>query len=175
MMHLRLITPPDSHSLTNLAKDYLRVDDDDTLVPGLVSAALEYISNYTGRAVGVQTWEVTSSPPAGLEAFDMPLPPLRSVLSVKYTVAGEEREWPAEDYIVDIAANAVRPAYGKAYPIADSMTIRFECGYETLPESMKFAAMLVVADLYENREAQSREQLYVNRAVENLLRPFRVF
>lgn len=172
-MHLRLITPPDSHALTDMAKDYLRVDDDDVLVTALVTAALEYVSNYTGRSIGVQTWEATSSPPSGLSFFELPLPPLLSVDEVRYTVAGTEYEWPAEEY--EVIANGIRPAYGRAYPQCDSMTVQFTCGYETLPESLKFAALLIVGDLFENREGQSQVQLYTNTAVENLLRPFRVF
>lgn len=173
-MQLRLITPPESHSLTDMARDYLRVDEnDDALVSALVSAALEYVSNYTGRAIGVQTWEYVSSPPSGLLSLELPLPPLLSVDEVRYTVAGTEYEWPAEEY--EVIANAIRPAYGKAYPVCDSLTVRFTCGYETLPESLKFSALILAADLWENREAQSQVQLYTNTAVENLLRPFRVF
>lgn len=44
----------------------------------------------------------------------------------------------------------------------------------TVPSPIKSAALLMVADLYENREGQSDRQLYRNTTYERLLSPYRV-
>jgi len=42
------------------------------------------------------------------------------------------------------------------------------------PEEVKHAILLVIADLYQNREAQTEKQLYANQAVQNLLHFHRI-
>ena len=44
----------------------------------------------------------------------------------------------------------------------------------TAPAPIKAAAMLLVADLYENRSAQTERPLFVNATYERLLQPYRV-
>ncbi len=44
----------------------------------------------------------------------------------------------------------------------------------TAPAPVKAATLLMIADLYENREAQTERQLYVNQTYERLLNPYRV-
>lgn len=44
----------------------------------------------------------------------------------------------------------------------------------TAPAPVKAATLLMVADLYENREAQTERPLYVNATYERLLNPYRV-
>jgi hypothetical protein len=44
-----------------------------------------------------------------------------------------------------------------------------------VPASVKAAALMVVGDLYENREGQSPIALYENKTVERLLWPYRDF
>jgi uncharacterized phage protein (predicted DNA packaging) len=46
---------------------------------------------------------------------------------------------------------------------------------EEVPFSVKAATLLVAADLFENREAQSVSKLYVNETALLLLWPYRVF
>lgn len=43
-----------------------------------------------------------------------------------------------------------------------------------VPEPIKSAALLLVGDLYANREAQSDRKLYANDTYRNLLNPYRV-
>jgi len=45
---------------------------------------------------------------------------------------------------------------------------------ETAAAPIKSATLLMVADLYENRERQSEQQLYTNRTYERLLNPYRI-
>lgn len=43
----------------------------------------------------------------------------------------------------------------------------------TLSESLQHAALLVIGDLYQNREAQQTEQLHMNNALDRLLNKYR--
>lgn len=43
----------------------------------------------------------------------------------------------------------------------------------TLSESLSHAALLIIGDLYQNREAQQTEQLHMNQALERLLSKYR--
>lgn len=42
-----------------------------------------------------------------------------------------------------------------------------------LSESLQHAALLIIGDLYQNREAQQTEQLHMNRALDRLLNKYR--
>ncbi|MCH1781741.1 head-tail connector protein [Psychrobacter glaciei] len=42
-----------------------------------------------------------------------------------------------------------------------------------LSESLRHAALLVIGDLYQNREAQQTEQLHMNQALDRLLSKYR--
>ncbi|WPC65275.1 head-tail connector protein [Rhodoferax ferrireducens] len=44
----------------------------------------------------------------------------------------------------------------------------------TAPAPIKSAALLLIADLYENREAQTERQLFSNATFDRLLQPYRV-
>ena len=43
----------------------------------------------------------------------------------------------------------------------------------TLSESLQHAALLIIGDLYQNREAQQTEQLHMNQALDRLLSKYR--
>src|SRR5262245_38074134 len=93
MAPLKLITPPTTWPITLAeAKQHLRVDhdDEDEEIQWAIEGATEYIDGkegYLGRALMVQTWELT------LDAFPIreikiPLPPLIDVVNVFYDDAG---------------------------------------------------------------------------------------
>ena len=42
-----------------------------------------------------------------------------------------------------------------------------------LSESLQHAALLIIGDLYQNREAQQTEQLHMNQALDRLLSKYR--
>ena len=44
---------------------------------------------------------------------------------------------------------------------------------EDYPMPIKIACTMIIADLYENRQSQLDKQMYHNRAVDNLLYPYR--
>lgn len=56
---------------------------------------------------------------------------------------------------------------------ADYLNMPLDQMTTTVPSPIKSAALLLVADLYENREAQTERQLYRNTTYERLLNPYR--
>jgi len=176
-MHLRRVSDPDWQSAPVVygdAESHLRLNLLDTQVLAHVAAACEHVQSVTRRSLVTQTWELT------LDCFpfgpiELPMPPLQSVESITYTdPAGATQTW--EDYVVDAAGSRVYPIHGTDYPdtlpVPSAVTVRFVSGYAATPEPIRAAILLLVGDLYENREAQG-QPLHENRAVHRLLWPYR--
>ncbi len=182
-MALRLITPPAEEPITLAqAKAHLRVDtsDEDALITSLITAAREYCESFQNRALITQTWELVLD---AWPAFPvtLPLPPLQSVTSVKYTdCVGIETTWAASNYIVDTddeMGGRIGLAYGITLPTTtlqpiNGIRIRYVAGYgaaANVPQAVKQAMLLYIANRFENREAVD-----VPEAVHLLLWPKRV-
>lgn len=137
---------------------------EDDVLAGFIAAAREYAEGYQGRALVTQDWDLF------LDAFPevpfkMPLPPLQSVTTIKYTdTQAVELEFAAANYQYDADSSLGRIAlkYGKSWPSVTLQTmngvaIRFKCGYgdaaEDVPEKTRLAIKLLAAHFYENREA----------------------
>lgn len=62
---------------------------------------------------------------------------------------------------------------------ASTTAVANELGVASLDDTaappIKAAALLLVGDLYENREAQTDRQLFRNQAFDRLLAPYRVY
>lgn len=182
----RVVVPPilEPISLAD-AKAHLRVEttDEDGLIAGLIAAARNHVETITGRFLMRQTIDVS------FDAFDDILElgaPLVSVVSVTYIdEIGATQTVPSPDYVV-VAPNTqpepigyVQPAYGKTWPTAhaqaSAVTIRALFGAvkaADVPAALRAAMLLHVADLYENREAQSAVPLAENLAASRLLAPW---
>ncbi len=186
-MDLVLVTGPTTEPISlQEAKDHLRVtvSDEDTLIQSYIKAARGFAEAFLRRALMPQTWELCLDAfPSGSE-IQIPNPPLRSVVSVKYTTKdGIETTLDPATYMVNTKKEPGRLvlAYGKGWPSAalspsSPVIIRFEAGYAdaaTIPEPIKQAIKVMVADQFENREPsdQSRPS---NFAFESLLWPYRV-
>lgn len=118
------------------AKTHVRVTgtDDDTLIGALITVAREYIESATGRALVLQTWDWTRDRFA--TRLDVPLSPLRSVVSVKYNDSdGTEQTLATSGYTVDEKSEPPRivEAYSESWPETrghvNDVTIRFRAGY----------------------------------------------
>ncbi len=88
-MALVLLTAPTEEPITlDEAKLHLRVeiDDDDTLILGMIKAAREYAEVVTHRRLITQTWRYyLDSWPEDKDYIEMPFPPLQSISSITYT------------------------------------------------------------------------------------------
>lgn len=146
------------------AKAHLRVTgiDDDTLIGTLITTARQFVENFTNRALITQTWEWR------LDRFYpwtliVPMAPLASVTSIQYVDGnGDTQTLALTEYTVDAKSDPARitPAYGKSWPATryhiNAVTITFTAGYGTasaVPSPIKQALLLVLAEMYERREA----------------------
>lgn len=173
------------------AKNHLRVDitSDDTLIDNLIIASRQYCELYTNRAFRVRTSR------ADVSHFDdtmrLPFSPIISVGSVKYwstdspstltTLATTHYEL-SRNY-VSRKYNGVWPS---VFPRPDAVQITYTHGYqsttspattEPVPVAVKAAALLIIGDLYENREGQVLYpgQIQENKTVQMLLSAYRVY
>ena len=128
---------------------------------------------YYNRAIR-EAWPSMGAMPSGLGfvpgmvpnstgVIDIPLPPVRSVDSVKYLdFAGTLQTIDPSTYNVSLqgVSSRVQPQYSKVWPIArptiDSVQIAFTSGHSLtaagIPENVKVAIMMMVSGFYENRE-----------------------
>ena len=183
-MGYRLVTAPGSYPVsTASAKAQCRVDHDDenTLIEGLIAAATDYVELYLGRALVSQTWELV------LDDFSDEIligkGPVSSITSVKYyDPDGVEQTLSSSTYSFDATADPQRITLnpGYSWPSIDEgvakITIRFVCGYSTVPAPIKQAMLLLIAQWYDNRaDATDRPMIAMPNAVAALLTNYRNF
>jgi uncharacterized phiE125 gp8 family phage protein len=196
-MATRLITPPAAEPVTLAeAKEHLRVDfsQDDALISALIEASRIYCEQFTARVFITQTWELVIDKFPANEIM-IPFPPLQLVTSIKYdNGAGVEQVLGAAQYEVDDASQP-----GWVVPVTtgwpasiwegiNSVRIRYVAGYApgtdspidlaaNVPQSIKSAILLHVAQLYEQREdivVGTIVSRVPSGGIEHLLRQFRV-
>jgi uncharacterized phiE125 gp8 family phage protein len=148
-------------------------DDQADLVGGFIVAVRQKCENELRRALLTQTWDLVLDsflrPGArcpSWNAIEIPLPPLQSVVSVKYlSTANVLTTLAPTEYVVDLDSTPgrVMPAYGKTWPstldFPNAVRIQFVAGYgdeaEDVPQCIKNWMLLNVANLYENRESET--------------------
>lgn len=181
-MPLITVTPPAVEPVTLAeARAWCRIDDSDTanntVLTLLIQAMREYAENLTGRAFVQRTLQLNlECLPVEIE---LPLPPLVSVTSVKYT--DENNTLQTLDptlYTVDDQGEPGRvvqawqaASWPTVIPVPDSVRVLYIAGYDELgsppdyagniPASLKLWLHARLATLYENRE-----QLVMNNQVE---------
>jgi uncharacterized phiE125 gp8 family phage protein len=166
-MPLDLVTAPTSEPVSLAdAKHHLRVDitEDDDYIRGLVTGVRLHVERVIlQRALITQTWDLyLDAFPAG--DLELPYPPVQSVTHVKYTAEGEAQATvSSDDYLVDtystpgkirLQSTAVWP--GDTLIEVNGVVVRFIAGYgdddTDVPMTIRQAILLLVGDLYENRE-----------------------
>jgi uncharacterized phiE125 gp8 family phage protein len=176
MMALKLITVGSQAVTTVEAKAHLRVTDtaEDTLITSLVLAAQAHVENVLGAPLTSETWEQSLDGfPCG--AIRLLKQPVTSVTSVKYDVNGVEATLAPADYSTDLPGGRVwsRASWPTADDVA-SVRVRFAAGYTLVPAPLKAAVLLLVGDMYANREAKQATDLGDNPTVARLLFPYRM-
>lgn len=194
-MALVLVTAPtvEPLDLATQVKPHLRVDiaDDDTLIAGYLTAARVHVEQAVcRRALITQTFDLyLDGWPKG-DFLQLPRPPLQSVTGVYYTPdGGSEQTFASSNYVVDTASEPGRVVLassaswpGGTLKPANGVRVRFVAGYgaagTAVPGPIKSAILLMVGDLYENREdtiiASGITIGKLPRGVEMLLMPYRV-
>lgn len=175
MTALTLITAGSQAVTTADAKAHLAVthSSDDALIEALVLAAQAHVEQALGAPLSSEVWEQsTDGFPYG--AIKLLKQPLTEVASVKYDVDGVETTLSTDDYRLDLAGRRVWT--DEAWPAADdiaSVRVQFTAGYIDVPAPLKAAVLLLVGDLYANREAKVDASLANNPTIDRLLWPYR--
>lgn len=182
----RLVVPPVVEPVSlGEAKQHLRVDhsDEDALIAVLIQSARQEVETLTGRFLMRQTVDLS------FDAFADPLPlgaPLVDAVSVSYVDPdGATQVLSPSIYAVEIPSVAPEPpgtlrlAFGATWPalrdVAHAVTVRTVLGAaqpSDVPPALRAAMLLLIADLFENREAQAAVTLAENKAVSRLLAPW---
>jgi len=174
-IHLRLAV--DEASATAYNKE-------DNLLNALIKTAREKVEQYTGRALITQTKKMYLDRWPNGKEIKLPYSPLQSVTSVKYRLSNTETYAAFTDYEVDIVSVPGRIVlspdaswpYGELHPL-NPIEIIFVCGYgaaaTAVPSAIKSAMLLMVSDLYENRNDMTKAPVNYWGAVFNLLASYR--
>lgn len=193
-MQIKIITAPSEIISVAEAVEFARVDSyasESTTIATLITASRQMVEDYLQRLIGSQTVEVLLGqfPSAGRQAIALSSP-LASITSVKYidTSATEQTLAENTDYYKSVDSDRAEIIPVSTWPTAmkkaNSVRIRCVAGYQdpgdspilsaALPRTIRTAMLMQFTDLYENRGAQTEKPLTVNRAVENLLSPYRL-
>lgn len=166
------------------AQARVEIDDDDALIEGFISAATEHAEWFTQRALVTQEWEwrLSCFPPGRI--LKLPKPPLQEVTEITYVDSkGDEQTWDPDDYRV-LAPSGPHAGRGqlilksaRRWPFTRTseplgIIVRFTAGYgmaAAVPQEIRSAIAMHVADLYENRESTE-----VPPGVESQLWPFKI-
>jgi uncharacterized phiE125 gp8 family phage protein len=188
-MPLILVSPPTEEPVSiSEAEEHLRVETADEYkhVERLITAARQYVEDYTWRALVTQTWElVLDEFPDG--EVELRKGRLSSVTSITYyDTAGTLQTLAPAAYQVDDASDPGRvlPAPGASWPDTqaervNAVRVRFVAGYgnaAAVPQAIKAAMLLLIGHLYEHRESEVIGTIVtpLNFAVDALLAPYRL-
>jgi uncharacterized phiE125 gp8 family phage protein len=181
-MGLQLITAPSVEPVTvDEAKTHCNISTsaDDSYVTGLIAAARRYTENYTRSAMITQKWRYLRDGFPGystlyersyLNSFYVPKPPLQTIDLFTFVDSGgavQSLTDPVNDYQLDKGGferpARLLPPFARPWlptrMVPNSVIVEFTCGYgddETeVPEDIKLAIKMMVADWYLNREDSS--------------------
>ena len=166
------------------AKAHLRVDtsDDDAYIAALITAARQWVEQQANLCLITQEVEerFDAFPPYGY--FSLAKSPAQSIDKIEYTdELGVLQTWDAANYEADVRMMPPRimPRYGLTYPITrwqlSPIVVTYTAGYgdeaADVPEPLRHAIKLIVADMYENRENTPRPE---RQAAKMLIDNYRV-
>lgn len=184
-MRVVVVTPPEPVVTLSEAKAHLRVrhSDEDALIEAYIFAATAHIDGpdgWLGRALGDQVLEAYSD--VFRDCMRLPFGPVIEIVSVKY-LAGTGDEVTVLPTEYELRGWLLGSAFGKRWPSVlshpEAVRIQYRAGYVDLPPPIRAAILLMVGDLYLNRETASigaaASQIPMSTTVTNLLSPYRVF
>lgn len=186
-MRVFVVTPPQPVVSLDEAKAHLRVEggDEDLQIAAFVAAATGHIDGpdgWLGRAIGPQMLEARCSSSDCGNAVRLPFPPVIELVSASYIDgSGVEQMADADDFEImgrDLVAVSGAWPWTAGSPRREGVRIRYRAGYEAVPAPIKAAILLMVGDLYRNRETVSAGAMTavpMSTTVQALLGPFRVF
>lgn len=190
---VRTVAPTETPVTLAEAKAHVRAsefDDDDAFITALIDAATAHVDGYTGilgRALVTQTWrhDFCEWPADGV--LRLPLAPVASITSVKYSDAdnAEQTVTASGNYalLADARGPFARFTSGFTAPALyderqDRVRVTYVAGYgaaTAVPAAIKAAMLLMIGHWYRSREAVVVGQTPADlpMGVDALLTPYR--
>jgi uncharacterized phiE125 gp8 family phage protein len=169
-------------------KEHLRVDgpDEEPLIVALITTARLTIEHLAGLALVTQRWAVLLDAWPDASAIELPVAPVASVDAIRvYDEADLASVIDPAEYFADLASRPARlvrrgqlgwPAPGR---VANGIEIELTAGFgatpEAVPETLRWAMLMLVGHWFETRAAvEANTQLrHVPLAVQAVLGPYR--
>jgi len=165
---LSLVTAPAAEPVSMAeAKLHMGVSitEDNVYITSLLLAAKDQVEDICSIRLVNQTWKWTLDAFPGERFLRVPLAPMVSVSSIKYTdSSGVQATLSASDYIVDAVGLPGRIVLkdSASWPsttlqAANGVEVEFVCGYGAtavgVPQRLKQAILFLTAQWYANRES----------------------
>lgn len=177
-MLTRIVAPSLSLISLDEARKHCRITDsgEDPVLQAFIDAAIAYLDAGTGilgEALVTQTWRLTlDCVPFG--DLELPLGPVQSITQIQYVdLAGATQTFSAANY--RLSGQVVELVSGASWPVPDARAaafwVDFVAGHgapAAVPMTIRLAALMLVADMYGQREA-ARESVTPSPAFEALL------
>lgn len=186
-MRVAVVTPPAPVVTWEQAAAHLKLDANDpekTYIIGLVAAATAHIDGprgWLGRAIGVQTLDVWFDD-FSCGSFKLPYPELIGITSINWIdPAGTTGAAVPGQY--ELRGRMLGSAWGQSWPATrnqfEAVRIRYQAGFQTLPDDLRAAILLMTADLFENRSSVAAvagvSAVPTSTTVQTLLAPYVVY
>lgn len=181
---VEVTTEPASEPVTLAeVKAQCRIDgtDEDDLLGVYIAAARQHVEKFTGTRLVEQTVVLRASEFADLA--ELPVGPVQSITSITYLDdAGAEQTLSTDVYEAELTGIVpeVRLKLDQSWPVArgasDAITVTAVAGYETVPDPVRHAILLLISQWFDERSGVSAENMTeLPNAVEALLINYRRF
>ena len=189
---LKQIAAPSSEPISlSTARLHLRLDTsgsppshpDDSLVSSLITAVRQNAEDYTGLAIAYATYEMRADTFEDVQ-ISLQTWPINSITSVSYVdLDGTSKTLTTADYVLDEFCRPARLKATTVFPSAKEVTVRFTAGFTDgqspnpypMPKSIESSMLLMLGNLYDNRESVSNTQSYERpMGATYLLNPYRI-
>jgi uncharacterized phiE125 gp8 family phage protein len=153
--------------------------DDDYIEDILIPSAREYVEEYLGSAVALQSVVLTMT---GWADIKLPFATFATITNIKYDDAnGDETTMSTDDYWYSKENELIFRTLPILYNAPDNVRVTYQTGYDTsspanktIPHTIIKAMLLHIADGYENREASTQfTNEHIKLGIESLLTPHR--
>lgn len=198
-MKYRVITPPSSEPVSLAeARTHLRIipfgspleHPDDSFISNSIGVAREFCEQYLERSLAAQTIQLVTD--NFNSTIYLPNAPIQHIDSITYVdVDGITQTLATSVYELDSFDNKIRLKYGQEWPAVrsqeDAVSVTYVAGYTNgaspdthpIPAPIKAAMLLIVGNLYENRQQDvlGNTRISFNSlplGVYNLLQPYRL-
>lgn len=190
-----IIAPVDEPLTIDQCRDHLSIQPyedsdathpDDDMILAWLAAAREFCEQFCGLAFATRTLEVALDEFPDDDWLELPLGPVRDIISVIVGEGSDAETVDAEVYTLDNYRAPARIVLVGTWPIFTASTnairVRYLAGYgvdsdggEAVPNLALAAMKLMLSHLYEHREATIEKAISeLPLGVYSLLRPLRV-